>query len=171
MANWPLETNLGGWSGLEKWESLVHSLSVSRSVVSDSATLWMVAHQAPLSLGFPRQEYWRGSHSFLQRIFLTQGWNLGLLHCRQILYHKRLLKLWDLMKSLWWMKKRKGKKSFLIGKEGGKGWSRQRRLIKTDEIRWKLEVESKVNKWMRKELGVWNIPVLLIFPSLDCQLQ
>ena len=27
-----------------------------------------------------------GSHSFLQRIFLTQGSNPGLLHCRQILY-------------------------------------------------------------------------------------
>ena len=26
-----------------------------------------------------------GSHSFVQRIFLTQGSNLGLLHCRQIL--------------------------------------------------------------------------------------
>ena len=28
-----------------------------------------------------------GSHSFLQRIFPTQGSNLVLLHCRQILYH------------------------------------------------------------------------------------
>ena len=28
-----------------------------------------------------------GSHSLLQGIFLTQGSNLGLLHCRQILYH------------------------------------------------------------------------------------
>ena len=27
-----------------------------------------------------------GSHSLLQRIFLTQGLNLGPLHCRQILY-------------------------------------------------------------------------------------
>ena len=27
-------------------------------VVSDSATPWTVAHQAPLSLGFSRQEYW-----------------------------------------------------------------------------------------------------------------
>ena len=27
-----------------------------------------------------------GSHSLLQRIFLTQGSNLGLLYCRQILY-------------------------------------------------------------------------------------
>ena len=28
-----------------------------------------------------------GCHSFLQGIFLTQGLNSGLLHCRQILYH------------------------------------------------------------------------------------
>ena len=28
-----------------------------------------------------------GCHSLLQGIFLTQGPNLGLLHCRQILYH------------------------------------------------------------------------------------
>ena len=28
-----------------------------------------------------------GSHSLLQGIFLTQGSNLSLLHCRQILYH------------------------------------------------------------------------------------
>ena len=28
-----------------------------------------------------------GSHSILQEIFPTQGSNLGLLHCRQILYH------------------------------------------------------------------------------------
>ncbi|CAI9174558.1 unnamed protein product [Rangifer tarandus platyrhynchus] len=27
-----------------------------------------------------------GSHSLLQGIFLTQGSNLGLLHCKQILY-------------------------------------------------------------------------------------
>ena len=24
------------------------------------ATLWAVAHQTPLSMGFPSQEYWRG---------------------------------------------------------------------------------------------------------------
>ena len=29
----------------------------SRSVVSNSATPWAVAYQAPLSLGFSRQEY------------------------------------------------------------------------------------------------------------------
>ena len=30
------------------------------SVMSNSATLWTVAHQAPLSMGFSRQEYWGG---------------------------------------------------------------------------------------------------------------
>ena len=43
------------------------------------ATLWTVAHQAPLSMGFSRQEYWSGCHSLLQGIFLTQGSNLHLL--------------------------------------------------------------------------------------------
>ena len=31
-----------------------------------------------------------GSLSCLQGIFLTQGWSLGLLHCRQILYHQSI---------------------------------------------------------------------------------
>ena len=30
------------------------------SVMSDSATPWTVVLQAPLSMGFPRQEYWSG---------------------------------------------------------------------------------------------------------------
>ena len=39
----------------------VNSVCVlSRSVMPDSAMLWTVAHQAPLSMGFPRQEYWSG---------------------------------------------------------------------------------------------------------------
>ena len=33
---------------------------VSCSVVSDFAIPWTVAHQAPLSVEFSRQEYWRG---------------------------------------------------------------------------------------------------------------
>ena len=32
----------------------------SSSIVSDSSTPWTVAHQAPLSMGFSRQEYWSG---------------------------------------------------------------------------------------------------------------
>ena len=38
----------------------VKSEIVSYSVVSDSATPWTVAHQAPLFMGFSRQEYWSG---------------------------------------------------------------------------------------------------------------
>ena len=33
-------------------------MCVSHSVMSDSATLWTVAHQTALSMGFSRQEYW-----------------------------------------------------------------------------------------------------------------
>ena len=34
---------------------------LSRLVMTNSfETLWTVAHQAPLSMGFPRQEYWSG---------------------------------------------------------------------------------------------------------------
>ena len=35
----------------------------------------------------PGQNTGEGSLYLFQGIFLTQGWNLGLLHCRQILYH------------------------------------------------------------------------------------
>ena len=53
------------------------------------ATLWTIACQAPLSMGFSRQEYWSALHFLLQWIFLTLGSNPGLLHCRQILYRLR----------------------------------------------------------------------------------
>ena len=36
----------------------IYIVSVSHLVMSDSATPWTVAHQAPLSMGFCRQEYW-----------------------------------------------------------------------------------------------------------------
>ena len=32
----------------------------ARSVMSDSAILWMIAHEAPLSIELSRQEYWSG---------------------------------------------------------------------------------------------------------------
>ena len=53
-------------------------------------TLWTVAHQAPLSTGFSRQEYWSGLPFPLPGIFSTQWLNPCLLHyCvgRKILYH------------------------------------------------------------------------------------
>ena len=44
------------------------------------ATLGTVAHQAPLSMGFSRQEYWSGLPFLPTGIFPTQGLNLHLLH-------------------------------------------------------------------------------------------
>ena len=47
------------------------------------ATPWTVAFQAPLSMRFPRQEYWRWLPFPSTEIFLTQGLNphfLYLLH-------------------------------------------------------------------------------------------
>ena len=35
-------------------------LLFSHKVVSNSATPWTVTCQAPLSMGFPRQEHWSG---------------------------------------------------------------------------------------------------------------
>ena len=52
-------------------------------------TLWTIALQAPLSVGFPGKNTGVGSHSLLQGIFLIQGWNLGFPHCRQNPYHLR----------------------------------------------------------------------------------
>ena len=44
------------------------------------ATPWTVACQAPLSMGFSRQEYWSGLPCPPPGIFPTQGWNPHLLH-------------------------------------------------------------------------------------------
>ena len=51
-ANW--KAGLNNWAVY--WESI---LLFSLSVLSYTfATLWYVAHQAPLSMGFSRKEYW-----------------------------------------------------------------------------------------------------------------
>ena len=52
------ESRLAGrWSHIFCWMLM---LLLGHSVMSDFATAWNVAHQAPLSMGFPRQEYWSG---------------------------------------------------------------------------------------------------------------
>ena len=58
-----------------------HSVSApSLPSIRPSVTPWTVAHQAPLCMGFFRQECGGGL------IFLTQGSNPRLLPCRRILY-------------------------------------------------------------------------------------
>ena len=59
---------------------LLNVYVLSHSVVSDSVTPWIVVGQAPLSMGFSREECCRGCHSLPQGTFPTQQWNLHLLH-------------------------------------------------------------------------------------------
>ena len=43
-----------------KISALIRLVLFSRSVMSDLATPWTAAYQAPPSMGFSRQEYWSG---------------------------------------------------------------------------------------------------------------
>ena len=47
-------------------------------------TLWTLACQAPLSMGFSREEHGVGYHALLQGIFLTQESNLSLSHWQAV---------------------------------------------------------------------------------------
>ena len=69
----------------------IGSIAFSRSEVKSLShvqlfvTPWTVAHQAPLSMGFSRQEYWSGLPFPSPGIFPTQWSTSGLLHCKQML--------------------------------------------------------------------------------------
>ena len=63
----PQSMVVGGWAGgrgrskqTTCWVAYILLLLFSHQVMSKSETLWTVAHQAPLSMGFPRQEYCSG---------------------------------------------------------------------------------------------------------------
>ena len=84
------------WHNAEKGEFAAYDgkpfsacvcMCVSHSVVSDSVTLWTVAHQVPLSMEFSRQEYWSQLPCPPPGGRLDPGIDPSLLHCRQILYH------------------------------------------------------------------------------------
>ena len=80
------ETNTALWS---------NCVCVSHSVVSDSAApgLWPTRLLCPCNS--PGKYTGVGNHSRFQRIFPTRGSNLGLLHCRQILYRPAQVRLVD----------------------------------------------------------------------------
>ena len=74
---------------LSRWNEVKWSeVKWSRLVVL-FATPWTVAYQAPQSMAFSRQEYRSGLPFPSPGDFLTQGSNLGLLHCRHKLYRLR----------------------------------------------------------------------------------
>ena len=64
-------------------ETQFENESVSHSVISDS----LQPHGLLYPWNSPGKNTRVGSHPLLQGIFPTQGLNLGLLHCRQILHH------------------------------------------------------------------------------------
>ena len=84
---------------LDHKEGCTKGTKLSRSVVAIPGT---VAYQAPPSMEFSRQEYWSGLPFPYPGMFPTQGMNLGLPHCRQMLLpsekaeHQRIdaFKLW-----------------------------------------------------------------------------
>ena len=81
----------------EAWRAAIHGVAKSRTRLSDWTELmvvalqplnqvwffgtpWTVAHQAPLSMGFPRQEYWSGLPFPSPGDLPDPGKNPGLLH-------------------------------------------------------------------------------------------
>ena len=85
------------------------------------AAPWTVVCQAPLFMGFSRQEYWSGCHFLPQGIFLTHGLNLCLPHWQVDclpLSHVWSPKSWDNIKGsfVYWSRQR-GKFSNCLFKE------------------------------------------------------
>ena len=68
----------------QKW---IHTPSCL--VTNSLSALFLLGYscQTPLSMGFSKQDTGVDCHSLLQGIFPAQRLNLGLLLCRQILYH------------------------------------------------------------------------------------
>ena len=82
--NWQCLSN-----GLEvtyKFSTKIFAWKVSVSHARLFLTTWTAAYETCLPWDFPGKDTGVGCHLLLQGIFLTQGSNPGLLHCRQILY-------------------------------------------------------------------------------------
>ena len=69
-----------------KFFSALHQVSLVCVCPRTCVCTDIVAHQAPLCMGFSRQEYWKGLPRSPPGDLLTQGSNPGWLHCSQILY-------------------------------------------------------------------------------------
>ena len=82
IVKWIIERMNQWWSECIYQRKKVKVLSLIRLFVTPRT----VAYQVLLSRGFPGKNTGVGCH-FLLQIFLTQGLNPGLPHCRQTLYH------------------------------------------------------------------------------------
>ena len=75
----------------EAWHAAVHGIAVGHQLLVTNAFTFIRPTDCSLPGfsvhgDFSGKNIVVGCHSLLQRIFPTQGWNLGLLHCRQILF-------------------------------------------------------------------------------------
>ena len=98
-SSWSTVTLILCLSNPSSWLTLFYHFSQSDPMCH--AVLCLVAQSCPTLCNFmdcsltgssvhgdsPCKNTGVGRHALLQGIFLTQGWNPGLPHCRQILYH------------------------------------------------------------------------------------
>ena len=89
LGAWSLSLELPGKSLIQSKKKKKHTKCVCwlLSRVWLFATPWAVAPRLLCPWDSPGKNTGVGGHALLQGIFLTQGSNLGLLHCRQTLYH------------------------------------------------------------------------------------
>ena len=73
------------------WLSCLYQASLKESVgcIRLFMTTWTMPARFLCPWDSPGKNTGVGCHALLQGIFLTQGSNPGLMHCRQILYHLR----------------------------------------------------------------------------------
>ena len=71
----------------ENRNSSLVCISQNHSFISPKETPILLQKCSKYYKNFPGKNTVMGCHFLLQGIFLTQGLNPGLLHCRQILYH------------------------------------------------------------------------------------
>ena len=76
---------------------------LSHSVVSLSNPMDYSLLGSSVHADSPCKNIGVGCHAFLHGIFLTQGWNPGLPHCRQILYHLTFYLLTICLVCLWYL--------------------------------------------------------------------
>ena len=139
----------GGGNGWATEHVLLCSDSLSCLVISGSANPWTAAHQAPLSLGFSRQEHWSGLPFPFPGIFPTQGSNphlLCLLHWQAVFATGSPGKPWALLLSLctYWMNE--AMNAWVPG-EGGRGFAIKREWWTENQIHWE-------QKPPRRQLGL-----------------
>ena len=73
----------------DNYKTLIKEIEseVAQSCLTFCNPMDCVAYQVLCPWNFPGKSTGVGCHYLLQGIFLTQGLNPGLLHCRQMLYH------------------------------------------------------------------------------------